>query len=332
MIELREVPEPIPGPEDAVVRVLACGICGSDLHWFSGGAPPPSVCPGHEMVGQVASAPRTSAVREGDRVAVEPLRPCLNCAECRRGEYNVCPRLHILGVHEDGGLADLVRVPAGALYKLPDGLALSDAVLTEPLAVAVHALRLAPLQPDQRVLVLGSGSIGLLTIVAALHLGAGEVWATARHPHQAALARRLGACRVFDTEREGRRALRDAASKNAVHVVAETVGGAASTLRQGVNAVAPGGTVLLLGLFDGDPPFPAIGVLIKEVRVVGSIVYNRRAGESDFERSIAILHSDSARLRELITHRFDLSEIQNAFETASDKTTGAVKVVLEPSA
>ncbi len=330
-IVVREVPQLAPRRGEAVVRVSACGICGSDLHWFGGAGQPPSVCPGHEMVGEVSAVFGGGEIREGDRVAVEPLRPCRECDRCRRGDYHVCSKLSILGVSEDGGLAQEVRVPVESLYALPPGLPTATAVLTEPLAVAVHAARLGRINSDTgRVLVLGAGAIGLLCVTASRALGAAEVLVSARHPHQAQEATRLGAAKVFSTDEDGRSALARSARKRDIEVVIETVGGDAPTLQQGVYAVAPGGTVVVLGVFTHDPPYPALMALVKEARIVASMVYNRGDQGSDFERTLEILESEQHALAGLVSHRFALGEVEHAFRTAADKTTGAVKVVIEP--
>jgi L-iditol 2-dehydrogenase len=330
-VVVRDVDDLVPGEGEAVVRVVACGICGSDLHWYNGTGVPPAVCPGHEIVGEVAAVGSAGGVREGDRVAIEPLRACRRCERCLRGDYHLCGKLRILGLSDDGGLADQVIAPLESLFVLPAGLPVRDAVLTEPLAVAVHAARIGGVDAGtDRVLVLGAGSIGLLSVVAARAMGAGEILVTARHPHQADAARRLGADRVFSTDDEGRAALAEAARETDIDVVLETVGGEARTLQQGIFAVGPGGTVVVLGVFTKDPSFPALVALAKEVRVIGSMVYNRSGGVADFERTLDILADRREVLVPLITHRFSLADVDRAFQTAADKSTGAVKVVIEP--
>ncbi len=329
-IALREVDTPAIAAGQALVRVAACGICGSDLHWYGGGAAPPPICPGHEIVGEVEAVRGGSSFREGDRVAVEPLRACRACARCRAGNYHQCARLSILGVQEDGGLADSVRVPIEALFALPGDMPHSLGVLSEPLAVAVHGARLAPLRTGQRVAVLGAGTIGVLAVAAARAMGAAEVIATARYPHQAAAARQAGAERVFDADGDGEAALLDYSRRSEIDLVMETVGGTAPTLRQGVDVVAPGGTVVMLGVFHQEPVFPALAALLKEVRVVGSIVYNRRDDRSDFEWALDILSRHGASLAPLVTHRFGLDRVRDAFETAADKNSGVLKAIVEP--
>ncbi|MGH7785222.1 MAG: zinc-dependent alcohol dehydrogenase, partial [Candidatus Binatia bacterium] len=163
-IALREVAAPEPGPGEVVVRVRACGICGSDLHWFLGSLRPPHVCPGHEIAGEIAAlGAGVAGWHAGDRVAVEPLVACGICRYCRAGQPQLCRTMQIIGQQQPGGLAELVAVPAGALFAVPAGLSWPIAALAEPTAVCVHAYRLAALPAGARVLILGAGSVGLLS-------------------------------------------------------------------------------------------------------------------------------------------------------------------------
>jgi 2-desacetyl-2-hydroxyethyl bacteriochlorophyllide A dehydrogenase len=330
-VELREVAAPAPGPGEAIIRVRACGICGSDLHWFSGQAQPPRVCPGHEMAGEVAAlGAGVTAVREGQRVAVEPMVVCGVCRYCRAATPQLCVHLRIHGIHLAGGLAERVTVPASALFAVPDGLDWSLAALAEPLAVGVHAVRLAGIEAGQRVLVLGAGSVGLLAVLAARAAGAAEVWITARYPHQADMARQLGATRVFattpaaDAERAG------LAGEQAVDAVIETVGGTADTIADALRCVRPAGIVVVLGVFTASPPLPATTLVIKEARLVGSMMYDRRGARVDFAAAIDLLAAAPERVAPLVTHRVALADVQQAFELAADKQSGAIKVTVTP--
>jgi 2-desacetyl-2-hydroxyethyl bacteriochlorophyllide A dehydrogenase len=329
-VELQERSVPVPGPGEAVVRVRACGICGSDLHWFGGEFPPPPVCPGHEMAGEVAAAGAGCTARPGDRVTIEPLVVCRVCADCRAGHYQRCRHLEVLGIARDGGLAEQVLVPEYALHRVPDNVDLDLAALAEPTAVCVHAIRLANVRLGDRALVLGAGTIGLLSVLAARAAGASDIAITARHPHQAEAARRLGATQVFATTADGV-AARDAfVEQHAVDVVVETVGGAAPTLDEALHAVRPGGTVSLLGVFTVPPPLNLIAILMKEIRVVGSFVYGRPGARTDFDVALDLLRTHADAARTLLTHRFPLTAVQAAFETAADKRQGAIKVVVRP--
>ncbi|MFT4571990.1 MAG: 2-desacetyl-2-hydroxyethyl bacteriochlorophyllide A dehydrogenase [Hyphomicrobiaceae bacterium] len=325
-VELRETATPTPGSGEVLVRVSLCGICGSDLHVFrrGDGAESRGVCPGHEISGEIeAVGANVNSVREGDRVAIEPLRTCGTCAACKRGDYHLCPRLELLGVSLPGGMADSVIAPAGSIYQLPQSVDLEIGALAEPTAVAVHAARLGGVGPGSSVLVLGSGTIGLLAAAAARHLGAEYVAATARHDHQRALAEAMGCDDVLTAEDFRKTPVRP-------DVVIETVGGGATTVGDAVMAVQRGGTVVIVGLFDETPAFDPMAMLIKEVRMIGAMVYNRRDGRSDFDIALELLSERGDVLRQLITHSFPLSEAQKGFETAEDKKSGAVKVLLAP--
>lgn len=330
VIELRDVPAPDPGPGEVVVRVTACGICGSDLHWFQGSLPPPAICPGHEIAGVVAKrGAGVTAVREGERVAIEPLVVCRECHYCRTGRPQLCPYLRILGVQITGGFADEVLVPAYALFPLPDILDDALGALTEPTAVCVHALRLGGVGLGHRVLVIGAGTIGLLSVMVARAAGAAEVLISARHPHQAEKARRLGA-RVFEARDDGDSARAAYAADHPIDAVIETVGGIADTIGDAVRCVRPGGSVVVLGVFATLPSLPALLLLTKEVRIVGSMVYDRTGPRADFDVAIDLLARQREAAASLITHRVGLDAIQSAFRTAADKRSGAIKVCVNP--
>jgi 2-desacetyl-2-hydroxyethyl bacteriochlorophyllide A dehydrogenase len=327
--ELRDVERPPPGEGAAIVRVRSCGICGSDLHFFHGGFPPPPVCPGHEISGEVADVGGAAgALRAGDRVAVEPLVVCRECWACRTGEYQLCRHLRILGTMVDGGMAEYVRVPAYALFVLPAAVDFEVGALAEPLAVAVHAVRLANVQLGDRVLVLGAGTIGLLSVAAAKAAGAAEVWITARHAHQGAAAAALGAERVFSgTHAAGE--LSTQAHEQQVDVVIETVGGSADTINDAVHLVRRAGCVVVLGVFTTMPSLHALSLIAKEVRMVGSLTYGRPGPRADFDVALALLADQPERFRALITHRFPLADITRGFDTAADKRSGSVKVAIQ---
>lgn len=331
VIDIREVPTPEPGPGEVVVRVAACGICGSDLHWFLGHLPPPSVCPGHEIAGAVARrGAGVTNVRDGDRVAVEPIVVCGECHYCRTGRPQLCPRLRILGMRRPGGFADSVLTPAYALFPLPAAFDDALGALTEPAAVCVHAVRLAGVAIGQRLLVLGAGTVGLLAVLAAGAAGAAEVLITARHAHQAEMARRLGAARVFATTDDGERERAEYAADHPIDVVIETVGGSADTIADALRTVAPGGTVTVLGVFATTPALPALLLISKEVRVVGAMLYDRVGRRADFEIAMDLLQRHRDLAAALITHRVDLDAIQSAFTSAADKRSGAIKVSVLP--
>jgi 2-desacetyl-2-hydroxyethyl bacteriochlorophyllide A dehydrogenase len=323
-IEVRETDDPKAGPGEVLVRVRACGICGSDLHFYHGALPAaPTVPPGHEYAGEVAGLGEgVTGFEVGQRVAVEPLRYCRECAYCRTGRYQLCPKRVLMGTFFPGAMAEYVPVPAYGLYPLPETVDFEVGALAEPLAVAVHGLHIVDLVMGEKVLVMGSGTIGLLAIMAARAAGAGEILATYRHAHQGEAAEAAGATQVLKDSEMGR--------LEGVDVVVETVGGAAPTLSQALGIVRPAGRVSVLGLFTQPAQINALGLMLKEARIVGGITYCRPGMASDFDTALRILAADPEKARALITHRFPLDEAAEAFRTASDKSNGSIKVQLAP--
>ena len=326
-MELREVPRPEPGPGMALVKVHNCGVCGSDLHYYGGHLPVPTVCPGHEISGEVAEiGAGVSGLAPGDRVAVEPAMICGHCDGCRTGDYQLCRDFKILGTHLHGGFAEYLAMPAYALFKLPEQIDWPTAALTEPLAVGVHGVRLGNVRLGDRVLVLGAGTIGLLAGLAAREAGAAEVLVTARHAHQRDAAERLG-LRPFS---EGSDELSPYVFANPVDVTLETVGGSADTLNQAIFSTRPGGSIVVLGVFTGQVPITALVLMLKELRLVGSLMYGRYGTRADFNVAIEILRRNRDAAGGLVTQRFPLEDIAEGFKVAADKKQRSIKVSIEP--
>jgi len=225
-----------------------------------------------------------------------------------------------------GGMAEYVTVPAATLYALPVDLPPHIAALAEPSAVCVRALRLARLDLGERVAILGGGSIGLLSILCARAGGAGEVLITARYPHQQALARHLGADAVFGSASE----LLAAVGEQHADVVVETVGGQAETLTESVQIARSGGRVVIVGLFDGRPSLPGMDLFRKELTLTASNCYGRECHQSDFAIATAMVSEQKGLLEPLVTHRFKLDQVAQAFATAADKSTQSIKVQINP--
>lgn len=324
-VRIEEVPLATPGEGQVRVRIERCGICGSDLHVFRGHSPITGVCPGHEMSGVVdAVGAGCLGVREGDRVAIEPLSRCGSCSSCRKGNYHQCNRLDLSGVTKPGGMASHILVPAYTLFALPSSMSFELGALAEPTAVAVHGARLAGVGKGSRVLVLGAGTVGLVAAAAARHLGASYVGISARHPQQKELAASLGVDEVLEPDNLH-------TTDGPPDVILETVGGEATTVADGMVAVARGGTIVVIGLFEKAPVFEPLVMIMKEVRMIGSMVYNRPSGgTADFDVALECLQDRAAALAKLVTHTFSLGDAQKAFETAADKKSGAVKVMLAP--
>jgi 2-desacetyl-2-hydroxyethyl bacteriochlorophyllide A dehydrogenase len=296
--------EPAPSGDGVRVRVASAGICGSDLHLLSFDMP---TIVGHEIAG---------VLDDGTLVAVEPIAPCYQCRPCRNGEYNLCtvgPDM-IMGIGQNGGMADECVVPASSIIPVPSGLSSKDACLAEPLAVAVHGVRRAQVAPDERVAVVGGGSIGQTALVAVQATGAAAAL-EARHDAQRSAAERLGAAPIGDGDYD---------------VVIEAAG-TSSALARAVELCRPGGRVVLLGSYwDGTVDIPAYAVSMKEINLIPSSMYGRVGPSRDFEVAVALLAARPEVPETIITHRFPLDAAAEAFTTAQDRESGAIKVVLEP--
>lgn len=332
-IAVHEVPVPSPTEGEVLVEVRRCGICGSDLHAYErgamGGDAAPRIAGGHELGGTIADiGPGVSGLALGQAVAIEPLASCGQCDLCRTGLVQLCPRRRFFS----RGLAQYVAVPATTLHPLPPDMPWAAAALAEPLAVALHAARTGGVRWPQRVLVVGAGSIGLLTLLAARTLGAAFVGIVAKYDHQAALAERLGADRVFRTgEGDVRAHVRSALGDVGPDIVIETVGTGQSVM-DSIAVVRQGGTVVLVGL--GSAIELPLGALVtREVHLMGAIFYGRPVpgGPSDFALALQLLAAGQVPVEQLVTHTFPLTEAAEAFRTAADKRSGSIKVHIAPS-
>ncbi len=321
-LELVERPVPGTAPGQVLVTVRSAGICGSDLHNFGKARPFAGIIPGHEVGGVVEAVGDGVALEPGTPVAVEGAYACEECAYCRAGHHAHCQRLQFVGFNAPGAMAEYIAAPAAAVYPLPGTVPPEWGALAEPLSICVRATRQARVTTGDRVIILGGGTIGLLAIVTARAAGASEVFVTARHPHQAEMARTLGAAGVFA---DGATAMR-AVGPGSMDVVIETVGGTAATPAEAVQLARPLGTVCITGIFEGDSSLPMTVVALKELSIVGSFGYHRNTGQSDFAIGCDLLGRQFDALRPLVTHTYTLDRGNEAFRTAQDKATGSIKV------
>jgi threonine dehydrogenase-like Zn-dependent dehydrogenase len=324
--EIQDTEPPVAGPGQALVRVRRVGVCGSDLHFFRGEFPVPTgFVLGHECAGEIAAlGDGVSGFEVGDAVALELFDVCLTCVQCRSGNYHLCPKRKANGINESGGLGEYLVVRAYGLYKLPPEVDYELGALCEPLTVAVHGLRLVDMRFGDRVAVLGAGTIGLVAIAAAKAMGATYIAATARHPHQKAMAEAMGADAVFGDDAASITAM--AKATRGADVVVETVGGQANTLQDALTVVGLGGRISVLGAFTQPVQIHPIMFFVKEPTVRGSNCYGRPGRQSDYEIAIEIMRRNADSMRRLITHRFPLAEVAQAYATADDKSSGAIKV------
>jgi 2-desacetyl-2-hydroxyethyl bacteriochlorophyllide A dehydrogenase len=298
-----DVDEP-PGMGE-LLSMKATSICGSDLSYIRFGS---RTILGHELAGTRA---------DGTPVVVEAIYGCMECDQCARGAYNLCPThgQRALGISADGGMAEEFRVPTTRLVPLPVGLALVDASIVEPASVSWHALGLAGTKPPDRVAVVGAGALGLLALAGARRRGCQSVALEARHPHQKEAGERLGA---------------DVGVQGVYDVVVEAAGTAESLARCG-ELVAPGGTIVVLGVHFGPVQLDWMPLFHREARVIPSLGYCAHDDVREMDEAAAMLAEDPEIARTVITHRFPIEDAVEAFRVAADKTSNAIRVVIEPS-
>lgn len=324
-IVLRSVPAPELRSDEALVRVAAVGICGSELEGYVGrmsNRTPPLVM-GHEFAGTVVDA--RDPVWVGKRVAVNPLISCGRCEECRVGRPNLCPARVIVGIGRPGAFAELVAVPQSSLVELSDDLADEGGALVEPLANVVHGFDLGLRRgAPESVLIVGAGSLGLLATQVALLSGATTVVVTDLSDERLAHAAMLGATVTVgagggDAE-ERLRALLPGGADLVVDCV-----GAAPTKQLAIRLARSGGSVVLLGLHDDVTPLSSHELIRREICLIGSFTYTPR----DVRRSLGLLTSGRVSYEGWTTSR-PLSEGPAAFDELVSASRADIKVLLQP--
>ena len=292
-------------PSGAGVRlsVVSAGICGTDVNLVAAGIS--GFIYGHEFAGVDDS---------GTGYFVEPIVYGGQCEECRSGNTQRCaePGNTTLGIFSNGGMAETVVVPEYSLLALPAQLDVKDACLIEPGAIAWHGVRRAQVQPGERFLVVGGGSIGLLAAAAAQHQGL-DVDVDTRHDHQLAAAERLGSGRP-----------------NGAYDVVLDAAGSESSMARSAEAARPGGRIVSLGVYMTTMPIPGLVSLNKELTYINSIAYGRHDGVRDVEEVASMLAAKPEIAQTIITHRYPIEDAQQAFRVAAERNAGAIKVVIEP--
>ena len=331
MMHTSEIDRPIPGPNDAIIRVRATGICGSDLLNYGENTVQETFPGGHEVAGEIVEVGEgVDPARVGKRVAIETIGhgvACTTCWYCRQGQFRQCQNM---APNEGGGFAQYIKRRAYGCYPLAENMSWEEGALIEPLAVSVHGVRRGQMSSNDTVVVLGAGTIGLTAVAAARALGAGKVFATARHEQQAAMAKRLGADDALPPEGTAlQEAVEEVTDGRGSDLTIETVGGhSGAILKQAIEVTRMQGRITILGGFRVPITLDWLEPLLKEQSIFFSSCYSILDGHHDYEIAIDLLSSGRTPLKQMVTHKFPLDQIQKGFDIASDKTTGSIKVQL----
>ncbi len=333
-LEVQELPPPEVGARDVLVRVMACGICGSDVHGLDGstGRRIPPIVMGHEAAGVVEKVgPEVRALRPGDRVTMDSTIYNPDSFFSRRGQVNLCDDRRVLGVscedyRRNGAFAELVSVPAHIVYSLPAGLSFDQAALVEPVSIAVHARTLTPLEPGDTAVVVGAGLIGLMMLQVLRHTVVRQIVVVDVDDERLALARALGAHHVLNSRTADVSAETRALTEGRGADVAFEAVGIEATVRAAVGAVRKGGTVILIGNLAKDVSLPLQSVVTRQIRLQGSC-----ASSGEYPECLDLIASGKVEVDRFISATAPLEEGARWFERLHRREPGLMKVLLRPN-
>lgn len=328
-LDVRDVPTPVPGHGEVLVQMKAVGICGTDLHIFKGKHPAVRlpIIMGHEATGTVAAAgPESKNFRRGDRVVVDPVHPCQTCLLCRKGQYYQCDNRVILGLDRDGAFAECFVALVQNCHKLPEHMSWEDAAFVDTLACAIHGMQRVSHSWGETVAILGPGPAGLSFASLAKLSGASKVILVGTRQAPLEMGRRYGADIAIDIE----------SGEDVVgRVMAETAGtgvdsvfeccGQGSAIRQAIEIVRKQGRILIYGSF----PEPVDGIDVQGLRRKEVTIFTSMGPPWAYEDAIKLIVGGRVNVRRMITHRFGLDELDEAFEAMETGEGGYIKGVVE---
>ena len=332
-LELADMPVPEPGPHEVLIRVAACGICGSDVHGFDGssGRRIPPLVMGHEAAGVIAAVgQQVTGFQVGDRVTFDSTVYCGECAFCRRGEVNLCDNRQVIGVscgeyRRHGAFAEYIAIPERILCRLPDDMSFPEAAMLEAVSVALHAVAVSALSGGETALVVGAGMIGLLTMQAARAAGCARVMIADIDETRLNLARSLGAEEVLCCS--GAQLTQETLRRTGglgVDVVLEAVG-RNETVATSIDCVRKGGTVTLIGNITPEVTLPLQKVVSRQIRLQGSA-----ASSGEYPEAIELVASGKIQVKPLITAVAPLEDGPQWFDRLYAHEPNLMKIVLTP--
>ena len=332
-LQMKDLPSPIPGADELLIQVAACGICGSDVHGYDGstGRRIPPIVMGHEAAGVVSAVgAEVSGFSPGDRVTFDSTVFCGVCDYCVKGEVNLCNRRQVIGVscgeyRRAGAFAEFLTVPARVAYQLPENLSFAEAAMLEAVSVALHGVAVSEMKDGETVLVIGAGMIGLLLVQAARAAGASRVFVSDVDATRLKLADALGANETFLAS--GAALIEEVLQRTegrGVDVVLEAVG-REETIAAGIDCVRKGGTVTLVGNISPQVGLPLQKVVSRQIRLQGSC-----ASAGEYPEAMRLMADGRIKVAPLITAVAPLSDGPAWFERLHAREPNLMKVVLDP--
>jgi (R,R)-butanediol dehydrogenase/meso-butanediol dehydrogenase/diacetyl reductase len=333
-LELDQAPDPTPAEGEVVVAVAYCGICGSDIHEYVAHDRSPRAAGmwnpvmGHELSGVVVKVGAgVQGLREGDPVVVHPGDPCGACPYCRLGQTNLCIKpMGGTGYSRSGGYGQYVCITAGQALPIPDAKFLKPAALSEPFGVALHAVNRGALQPGETVFITGAGPIGLLSLLAARHKGAGTIIVSEPSPARRELAQRLGAAVVIDGKSEELPAkVREHTGGLGADLAIECVG-RPRPMDDCFATIRRGGRIVVAGTFDVPHPIDLVSMLINEYSLIGSL-----GSVTELKEAIELIVSDAVDVSPIISDVIGLDEVPGVFAAVVADRNSHNKVLVHPN-
>ncbi|MEY8351963.1 NAD(P)-dependent alcohol dehydrogenase [Lachnospiraceae bacterium 54-53] len=331
-LEIMECPMPEPKDEEVLIKVSFVGICGSDVHGFQNGPfipprdPKQKIRLGHEFSGTVVKTGRkVTGFREGDKVLCEPGVPCRKCEYCLSGRYNICPQVDFMATQPNyrGALTNYLVHPQDFTYHLPESMDMKEGALVEPAAVGIHRARLAGVKPGKKILILGAGCIGLMTLQACRIMGADKILAADIIPARLEMAKRLGAYEVINGMEENIAVrTRELLGEDGADIVFETAGTKA-TAAQGIQCVKRGGKIMIVGTIPGETPVDFLKIN-REVIIQTVFRY-----ANNFPATIEAIASGRLDVRSMVTDEYDYENVQRAFEESLSRKSDIIKAVIK---
>ncbi len=328
-LQIATIKKPVSVNGSVIIRVKACGICGSDLHYFEGGNPLELIL-GHEFSGVVVDPGSRRDLRVGDRVTGLPISPCMKCEACKTGNIQYCPDTWTNGVGlsltNSGGYAEYLSCRADMVKKLPDKVTFYGATLVEPSAVSLHAVNLANVKVGDKVLIIGGGIIGMMAAEFARLNGASYIAIMETNLKRGKKALRYGSVKeLFNANDKDvvNKALKK--SKGGFDKVIECCGNQYA-VSEAIMTVKPGGTVVLVGVSNGNISIPVVAGVMKEINMQGAIAYT----EKEFETCIELIEKKVINVEKYIDSKIGLDKVQDAFVDLTSGNTDKVKIIIKP--
>ncbi len=326
-LEVIEMDQPVAMENQVLIRIERAGICGSDLHMWESGKPVGLVM-GHEIAGTIADAGASTAFKVGDRVTAITGKPCMECKFCQNKQYHACPSFLTkgLGLGTHGGYAEYLAVDSWMVRQLPSTMSMEEACMAEPSAVALRAVRLARIKPGERVLIVGSGVIGLLCAAWARIFGAGYIALSELNPERREKAAALGDVdQVFDASEPKLQRKLLGLTDGGFDKTLECAG-PASAVTSALGATRYDGTAVFVGINYSLVPISTLRVCSKEINIKGSYGYS----VEEFDMSLNSIARGILKTRNFVEGTVGLEDVQGAFERLTDPNGSAIKIMIKP--